>query len=130
MEVDAFVSTLKVDQVSWPYTWREIDDAIIKERGVTSLDEVIDLEAITPVKYPWPSHQLNQETVRSDLQAIWDTFIANDAQLQICLPNSVFRTTKFRYDHFQRFLFISLLIFYYLFIYLFILFIYLFYLFI
>lgn len=102
MEVDAFTSTMKVDQVSWPYTWREIDEAITTEREVTVFEDVIDLEVNNPVSYPWPSTQLNEETVRADLFSIWEAFIANDAPLQICLPNSVYRTTKFRYDHFQR----------------------------
>ena len=103
MEVDAFVSTMKVDQTSWPFSWKEIDEEIIKERNLSSLDEVIENEITHPTSYSWPSNQLNQETVRADLQAIWETFIISDAPLQICLPNSVFRTTKFRFDHFQRF---------------------------
>jgi hypothetical protein len=115
MEVEAFRSTMKLDLNSWPLPWREIDHLIAKENGFDSFDEFLlhsqenktNNQLIATTAYSWPSKQLNEDTVRTDLQEIWDTFISEEkATLQICLPNSVLRTTKFRFDHFQRFLFL------------------------
>jgi hypothetical protein len=104
MEVEAFHSTMKLDLHSWPLSWKEIDDLITQEKGLKSFEEVLHHETSNPTVYPWPSKQLNENTVRTDLQEIWDTFISEEkATLQICLPNSVYQTTKFRFDHFQRF---------------------------
>jgi hypothetical protein len=103
MEVEAFHSTMKLDLVSWPHHWRDIDEEIRKEKGLNTFEEVLLQETSQPTVYRWPSSQLNERTVRTDLQAIWDIFISEKATLQICLPNAVFQTTKFRFDHFQRF---------------------------
>jgi hypothetical protein len=102
MEVEAFNSTMKLDLVHWPDPWKDIDEQIRIEKGLSSFEEVILQEAKEPTTYPWPSSQLNEQTVRTDLQEIWDIFISEKATLQICLPNNVYQTTKFRFDHFQR----------------------------
>ena len=104
MEVDAFQASLSVDKISWIDDWRAVDAAIAQEMGLATIDEVIELEKKTPTAFLWPSRILNKATVKADLQSIWDSFIEDSAPLEICFPSSVWQRTRYRFDHFERYI--------------------------
>lgn len=94
LAVDSFRDSLKTDKKLWRQPMKELDSIYI------SPSVAADTEAADP---EWPSENIRMDSVEQDIIRIRDTFIADDAPKQICLPSLILDKTTVRMRHFAAY---------------------------
>lgn len=107
MEIDRFRDYMAIDFEAWgPYrSWKEIDKEIGLSMRANQMFDV-DKEFIIPLhtgtlinKDLWPSKKIDLVETENMLKDIWDTFLSDDAESQICMPSRVLSNTIARLKH-------------------------------
>jgi hypothetical protein len=85
--INKFKASLRADPTLWKgSSWKDLDT---KYRITAS-----DFDP--PTDEPWPSSIITKEEVIRYMDKIWDTFLSDNAETQICLPSKVLNNTKRR----------------------------------
>lgn len=104
IEVDKFRDYFLAEPMFWHKTWREVDAELALEnvsldRGTTKeraaeVQTRIDSETLIS-ESSWPSKRISRAAVESMAKYIWNTFLSDDAEYQICVPSAVlWRTVR------------------------------------
>jgi hypothetical protein len=94
LAVDSFRDSLSIDNKLWGKPMKELDSMYI------SPSTAEDTGAADP---EWPSTNIMRESVEQDIIKMRETFIADDAPKQICLPSLILDKTTVRMRHFAAY---------------------------
>jgi hypothetical protein len=105
IEVDKFRDFFLSETMFWHRTWREIDseldlDSLRESRTntkelATQMQQMIDAETLVH-EHSWPSKKISRTAVESMAKYIWNTFLSDQAEFQICVPSAVLWRTMRR----------------------------------
>ena len=88
--VEQFRRSMRIDKSSWPKNWRVIDmDLSITAEDAPETD-------VTMIDHPWPSTVLTRSSIEAQVNNIFNTYICDNAPMQICLPACIYHRTIFR----------------------------------
>jgi hypothetical protein len=78
--VNTFKLHLRADQSAWRgSSWKDLD----AKYAIGSSDFQANTDE------PWPSSTVSKDEVLKHMDKIWETFLSDDASMQICLPSKV-----------------------------------------
>lgn len=108
IEVDKYRDFFLTETLCWHKSWKEIDRELdigngsvdrtnTKDRA-TEIQELLDESNLTSEDL-WPSRKIARSAVESMAKQIWETFLSDRAEYQICVPSSVLWNTMRRMRH-------------------------------
>lgn len=108
IEVDKFRDFFLSETMFWNKTGREIDkeldlenegeDRVNTKDRARELQQLIDAESLTN-EACWPSQKVSRCAVETMAKHIWNTFLSDQAEYQICVPSKVLWNTMRRMRH-------------------------------
>jgi len=110
MEVDKYRDFFLPEQMFWHKSWREIDLELDSENYVLDrsntkgaaceIQSLIDDESLTNER-TWPSRRVSRTVVEGMAKYIWETFLSDKSDYQICVPSRVLWNTmrRMRFIH-------------------------------
>jgi hypothetical protein len=108
MEVDKFKDFFLSEKMYWHKAWKEIDleldlknitaDKTNTKDRIVEVQELLDTDCLIDERL-WPSAKISRTVVESMIKYIWETFLSDKAEFQICIPSRVLWNTMRRMRH-------------------------------
>jgi hypothetical protein len=101
--VDKFRDSLKVTTACWTKSWKDIDKEMNNTYYATSGNQLtgkISKSMMYECTDEWKPGGVCRDTIIDEIYEIWNIYISNSGEYQICIPSAVLHRTLFRIQHF------------------------------